>query len=190
MCAQTVAQFVFYKGNSAKCLLIFNWPNNLDNSNFIQLYVFWEVEVEDNKCEDFVPSLVKGLNWFSSCNVPSKLCNMVILKSLDYKSSMWVESNGWTSSSSPPILRGLQKATFNVLRWKKKNSTIVESTTQYCGYTTPKVIMISCSRNRISSFEISPWVAPSHSSLTFFTTMPKSTLVTSWKVVAPSMQKL
>ncbi len=131
--------------------------------------------------------LIKGLNWFSSCNIVSKLCNMVILKWLDYKSSMWVESNGWTSWSNPPILWGLQKATFNVLRWEKKSSAIVESTTQYCGYTTPKAIMISYSRNHISSFEISPWVAPSHSSLTLFTTMPKATLVIGWKVVAPSM---
>ncbi len=33
MCAQIVAQFVFYESNSAKCPFVFNLPNNLENSN-------------------------------------------------------------------------------------------------------------------------------------------------------------
>jgi redox-sensitive bicupin YhaK (pirin superfamily) len=61
MCVQTVAQFVFHEGNNVKCLFVFNWPNNLNNNNFGQLYVFWEVEVEDNKCEDFTPKPHKGI---------------------------------------------------------------------------------------------------------------------------------
>jgi hypothetical protein len=32
MCVQTVAQFVFYEGNSAKCLFVFNFLNILDNN--------------------------------------------------------------------------------------------------------------------------------------------------------------
>jgi len=61
MCAQTIAQFVFHEGNGAKCPFVFNWPNNLDNNNFNQLYVFQEVEVEDMKCGDFTPKPCKGI---------------------------------------------------------------------------------------------------------------------------------
>jgi hypothetical protein len=61
MCAQMIAQFFFHEGNNVKCLLVFNWPNNLDNSNFGQVYVFREIEVEDNKCGDFVPKPCKGI---------------------------------------------------------------------------------------------------------------------------------
>ncbi len=125
-------------------------------------------------------SFVWGLSWFSSCNVVSKLCNMVILKWLDCKSSMWVESNGETSWSNPPILWGLQKTTFNMLWWGKKVSSItIRSTTQYYGHTTPNAVMISCFGNHISSFEISFQVAPSHSSLTLFIAMPKTIIVIS-----------
>jgi hypothetical protein len=78
-----------------------------------------------------------------------------------------------------------------MLKWEKKNSfTIVELTTQYCGYTTPDAVMVFYSRNCISSFEISLQATPSHSSLTLFTDMLKPTLVTCWGVTAPSMQEL
>ncbi len=64
--AQTVTQFVFYESNSAKCSFIFNWPNNLDNSNFGQLYVF---EVDNTKCGDFAPKPRKGIELvlFTQC---------------------------------------------------------------------------------------------------------------------------
>jgi hypothetical protein len=78
-----------------------------------------------------------------------------------------------------------------MLRWKEKVfSAVVKSTAQYCGYTTLDVTMISYSRNHISSSKISPWVAPSHFSLTLFTAMPKATLVTCWKDTTHLMQEL
>ncbi len=69
MCAQTIMQIVFHEGNSAKCSLNFNWPNNLDSSRFNQLYVFWKVEVQDNKCGDFAPKPCKGIELvlFTQC---------------------------------------------------------------------------------------------------------------------------
>jgi hypothetical protein len=67
-----------------------------------------------------------------------------------------------------------------VLRWKNKVSSVsIGSTTQYCGYTTPNVIMISYSGNHISSFEITFQIAPSHSCLTLFITMSKTIIMTS-----------
>jgi hypothetical protein len=78
-----------------------------------------------------------------------------------------------------------------MLRWKKKVfSIVVKSMTQYCGCTTPNVVMISYSRYHISSFEISPQVAPSHFSLTLFIAMSKTTLVIGWKTITPSIQEL
>jgi hypothetical protein len=88
--------------------------------------------------------------------LPLKLCSLVILKWLDCKSNMWVESNGGTTWSNPLILWKLQKAIFNMLRWGKNNSSmIVKSTTQYCQYTTLNAIMISYFGNHISSSKMS-----------------------------------
>jgi hypothetical protein len=125
-------------------------------------------------------SLIRGLNQFSSYNAALELCNMVILKWLNYKPSVWAESNGRTSWSNPPILQGLQKVTFNVLKWGKKiffcNCRIAD--------------MVFYSRNHISSFEISLRTTPSHSSLILFIDMLETTLGTSWGLFAPLMEEL
>ncbi len=180
MCAQTVAQFVFHENNNVKCPFVFNWPiiwTTIISASFMYSK---RLKLRTTDVKILHQSLIKGLNWFSSRNVVSKLCSMVVLKWLDYKSNMWAESNGKTSWSNPPILWGLQKAIFNVLRWKNKVSSVsIGSTTQYCGYTTPNVIMISYSGNHISSFEITFQIAPSHSCLTLFITMSKTIIMTS-----------
>ncbi len=180
--------------HKSRCVLkwsfIFNWPNNLDNNNFSHFVYSERLRLRTTNVEILRQSLVRGLNWFFSHNATLRLCNMVILKWLDCKSNMWVENNGGTFWSNPPILRRLQKTTFNVLKWEKKISfVVVGSIIQYNGYTTPNAIMISCFGNCTSNSKISPWVAPSHSSLTLFIAMPKTILVTCWKVVAPSMQE-
>ncbi len=64
MCSNDYTIF-FHEGNSAKCLLVFNWPNNLDNGNFGQLYVFRKVEIEDNKCTP----MMNGITLFLNCMV-------------------------------------------------------------------------------------------------------------------------
>jgi len=68
--AQTIMQFVFYESNNDKCSFVFNWPNNLNSSNFGQLYVFGEVEVEDTRCGNFVPKPHKGIELvlFMQCH--------------------------------------------------------------------------------------------------------------------------
>jgi hypothetical protein len=190
MCAQTITQFVFYEGNSAKCPFVFNLPNNLDNSNLASFMYFKRLRLKITNVKILCQSLIRGLSWFSSRNATSKLCNMVILKWLDCKSSMWAESNGGTSWSNQPILGRLQKAAFNVLRWKKRffHNCWINNPILWVHHT--NAIMISCLGNRISSFKISPWIAPSHSYLTLLTTMSKTTLVIGWASIAPSMQEL
>jgi hypothetical protein len=120
-------------------------------------------------------SLIRGLRWSFSCNVVSKLCNIVILKWLNYKLIMWIKNNGGTSWSN---LMRVAKSPFQCAKVRKKSfSAIVGLVPQYCGYTTPNAIMISYSGNCISNFEKSLQVAPSHFSLTLFITMLKTILM-------------
>jgi hypothetical protein len=135
MCAQRITQFVFYGSNNAKCPLVFNWPNNLDNSNFDQFHVFqevecplvfnWpnnldninfdqfhvfqEVEVEDTRCVDFEPKPCKGIELvlFTQCCFKIMQHDHFEMIGLQIKHVSW--RNGIMSWSNPLILQGLQK---------------------------------------------------------------------------------
>ncbi len=109
MCAQTITQFVFYESNIAKCPLVFNWPNNLDNINFDQFHVFQEVEVEDTRCVDFEPKPCKGIELvlFTQCCLKIMQHDHLEMIGLQIKHVSW--RNGIMSWSNPLILQGLQK---------------------------------------------------------------------------------
>jgi len=154
--------------------------HNLDNNNFGQLYVFQEVEVEDNWCGDFAPKPHKGIELvlFMQCCLKIMSHGRLEMIRLQVKHVSWKQWKNILVQSTN--LMRVTKSHFQCAKVKNKVSYVaIESTTQYCGYTTPNVIMISYFGNHISSFEISFQIAPSHSCLTLFIAMSKTIIVTS-----------